>query len=108
MKEMQDLLSQDRSPITNVRQPPVLDPKTQQGLTHFSLLTHGFGTPAIIAVLNTMQTYCNEMIKLCDNKSYVGSGQGANGVVGQSQGNGLDTSGSSSGKVKSDKDDRRE
>ena len=54
------------------------------------------------AVLGTMQTYCNEQIKIID-KSYGGSqGQGNNGVTGQGQTNSIDSS-----KVKNDKDDVR-
>ncbi|XP_076441322.1 transcription factor AP-2-epsilon-like isoform X2 [Babylonia areolata] len=99
-KEFQDLMQQDRSPLGNGRPTPVLEPKIQQSLTHFSLLTHGFGSPAFLAVLNSMQGYFNEMIKLID-KSYGGGGgqppQGGSGGSGAAV-NGLDQ------KVKSDKD----
>ena len=35
----------------------------QRHLTHFSLITHGFGSPAIVAVLNSFQNYLSEMLK---------------------------------------------
>lgn len=35
----------------------------QRHLTHFSLITHGFGSPAIVAVLNSFQNYLTEMLK---------------------------------------------
>jgi hypothetical protein len=65
-KELSDLLSQDRSPICNSRPTPILEPSIQRHLTHFSLITHGFGSPAIIAVLNSFQNYLTEMLKYYD------------------------------------------
>jgi transcription factor AP-2 len=68
-----DLLNQDRSPLCNTRPTPILDPSIQRHLTHFSMITHGFGSPAIIAALGSIQNYLNESIKYLD-KSYPGSG----------------------------------
>ena len=62
-KELTDLLNQDRSPLGNARAPPLLEPAMQRHLTHFSLITHGFGSPAIVAVLNSFQNYLTEMLK---------------------------------------------
>lgn len=45
---------------------PVLDISIQRNLTHFSLVTHGFGTPAIIGAMSALQNYLTEMSKLCD------------------------------------------
>lgn len=62
-KELTDLLSHDRSPLGSSKPTPVLENNIQRHLTHFSLITHGFGSPAIIAVLNSFQNYLTEMLK---------------------------------------------
>lgn len=66
LKEFMDILNQDRSPIGNSRPQPVLDPELQHPLTRFSLISHGFGSPAIVASLATVQTYLTEMLKQMD------------------------------------------
>lgn len=53
-KELMDLLNQDRSPLCNTRPQQILDPSIQRHLTHFSLITHGFGSPAIVAALTAV------------------------------------------------------
>lgn len=88
MQEFSDLLKQDRSPVniasstnsisSNNRHqsnsslishhhistiPPVLDSSVQRSLLVFSLLTHGFGSPAILAAVDTFQSYLSEMLK---------------------------------------------
>uniref|UniRef100_A0A8C2R181 Transcription factor AP-2 C-terminal domain-containing protein n=1 Tax=Capra hircus TaxID=9925 RepID=A0A8C2R181_CAPHI len=60
-KEFTDLLAQDRTPIGNSRPSPILD-----CLTHFSLITHGFGAPAICAALTALQNYLTEALKGMD------------------------------------------
>uniref|UniRef100_A0A8C9WF82 Transcription factor AP-2 epsilon n=2 Tax=Scleropages formosus TaxID=113540 RepID=A0A8C9WF82_SCLFO len=65
-KEFMDLMSQDRSPLGAGRPNPCLEPGVQSSLTHFSLLTHGFGTPAICAALSAFQSYLLEALKLLD------------------------------------------
>ena len=50
-----DLLNQDRSPLCNTRPQIILEPNIQRHLTHFSLITHGFGSPAIVAALTAIQ-----------------------------------------------------
>ncbi|XP_056597501.1 transcription factor AP-2-epsilon isoform X2 [Triplophysa dalaica] len=65
-KEFMDLMSQDRSPLGGSRPTPCLEPGVQSSLTHFSLLTHGFGTPAICAALSAFQSYLLEALKLLD------------------------------------------
>ena len=74
-KELMDLLNQDRSPLCNTRPQPILDPSIQRPLTHFSMVTHGFGSPAIVAALTAIQNYMNESIKYLD-KIYPSSGLG--------------------------------
>lgn len=54
-KELMDLLNQDRSPLCNTRPQLILDPSIQRHLTHFSLISHGFGSPAIVAALTAIQ-----------------------------------------------------
>uniref|UniRef100_A0A668A0V7 Transcription factor AP-2 delta (activating enhancer binding protein 2 delta) n=1 Tax=Myripristis murdjan TaxID=586833 RepID=A0A668A0V7_9TELE len=68
-KEFQDLLSQDRSPLGSSRPTPILDLDIQRHLTHFSLITHGFGTPAVCAALSTFQTVLSEMLNYLDKHS---------------------------------------
>ncbi|XP_037077469.1 transcription factor AP-2-epsilon-like isoform X3 [Pollicipes pollicipes] len=65
-KELMDLLNQDRSPLCNTRPQIILDPQIQRHLTHFSLITHGFGSPAIVAALTAIQNYLNESLKCLD------------------------------------------
>ncbi|CAL8299158.1 unnamed protein product [Lota lota] len=65
-KEFMDLMSQDRSPLGGSRPTPCLEPTVQGSLTHFSLLTHGFGTPAICAALSAFQSYLLEAVKVLD------------------------------------------
>merc|ERR1711971_1488973 len=74
-KELMDLLNQDRSPLCNTRPQPILEPSIQRHLTHFSLTTHGFGSPAIVASLTAIQNYLNESLKVLD-KSYPPSSLG--------------------------------
>uniref|UniRef100_A0A8C6SRN7 Transcription factor AP-2 gamma (activating enhancer binding protein 2 gamma) n=1 Tax=Neogobius melanostomus TaxID=47308 RepID=A0A8C6SRN7_9GOBI len=65
-KEFTDLLTQDRSPLGNSRPAPILEPGIQGCLTHFSLITHGFGAPAICAAMTSLQNYLNEAVKQVD------------------------------------------
>jgi hypothetical protein len=89
-KEFSDLLKQDRSPVnvassangtngvSNSRHAPgssliahrhlhsipgSLDPHVQDVLTNFSLMTHGFGAPALAAAVDVFQQYLTEMLK---------------------------------------------
>lgn len=73
-KEFVDLMSQDRSPLGGSRPTPCLEPGVQSSLTHFSLLTHGFGTPAICAALSAFQSYLLEALKLLDKGEGGGKG----------------------------------
>lgn len=66
LKEFMDILNQDRSPLGNTKPQPILEPGIQRHLTHFSLITHGFGSPAIVASLTAVNSYLNEMIKILD------------------------------------------
>ncbi|KAG8310469.1 transcription factor AP-2-alpha-like [Homalodisca vitripennis] len=62
-KELMDLLNQDRSPLCNTRPQHILEPSIQRHLTHFSLISHGFGSPAIVAALTAIQNFLSESLK---------------------------------------------
>ncbi|XP_066273346.1 transcription factor AP-2-epsilon-like isoform X2 [Branchiostoma lanceolatum] len=83
-KEIQDLLAQDRSPLCNNRPQAILDPNLQRCLTHFCLITHGFGTPALCAAFTALQNYLTEMLKYLE-KTYPSSG--GNNTTGAHQNN---------------------
>ncbi|XP_051887320.1 transcription factor AP-2 gamma isoform X2 [Pristis pectinata] len=76
-KEFTDMLTQDRSPLGNARPGPILEPEIQSCLTHFSLITHGFGSPAICAAMSSLQNYLNEAVKALD-KMYMTTNNGQN------------------------------
>lgn len=59
-----DLLNQDRSPLCNTRPQIILEPNIQRHLTHFSLITHGFGSPAIVAALTAIQVRKGKLLWL--------------------------------------------
>ena len=70
-----DLLNQDRSPLGNTRPQIILEPNIQRHLSHFSLITHGFGSPAVVASLTSVQNYLTEMLKIMD-KSFSNTSSG--------------------------------
>ena len=53
------------SPMTPIERAtaaaPPLESDIQKCLTNFSLITHGFGGPAMVAVLNAFRHYLNSM-----------------------------------------------
>lgn len=62
VKEMQDVMARDRSAVGKTNPRPILDPSVQYPLSHFSSVTHGFGTPAICAAMNALQNYLSEQL----------------------------------------------
>ncbi|CAF0750906.1 unnamed protein product [Brachionus calyciflorus] len=76
-EELEKILRRDRSPLAenpyakNINQmtplermaasAPPLEPEIQKHLTNFSLISHGFGGPAMVAVLNAFRHYLNSM-----------------------------------------------
>lgn len=68
--EFMEILELDKSPILNVRADPVIDKSVQGPLTNFSLITHGFGTPAILAGLNTLMDFLRESIEILNTQPY--------------------------------------
>nr|XP_033812966.1 transcription factor AP-2-epsilon isoform X2 [Geotrypetes seraphini] len=75
-KEFADLLAQDRSPLGNSRPSLILEPGVQSCLTHFSLITHGFGGPALCAALTAFQNYLVESLKGVDKMFLSSTGNG--------------------------------
>lgn len=55
-----------------------MEPGIQGSLTHFSLITHGFGSPAICAAMTSLQNYLTEALKQVD-KMYLSSGSDTQG-----------------------------
>lgn len=69
-----DLLNQDRSPLCNTRPQHILDPSIQHHLTQFSLISHGFGSPAIVAALTAIQVSCplpHRYADICNNSPLI-------------------------------------
>ncbi|KAI1696594.1 transcription factor AP-2 domain-containing protein [Ditylenchus destructor] len=69
LSELKDLLNQDRSPLCASTPRPVLDHSIQKHLTHFSLVTHGFGTPAVQAGLTAVTSWLSESLRLLEEPS---------------------------------------
>ncbi|MFH4980249.1 hypothetical protein AB6A40_006958 [Gnathostoma spinigerum] len=65
IKELAEIINSDRSPVCGGQPPIILAPAIQQRLTHFSMLTHGFGNLAFLAVLDTISTILEEMQRCC-------------------------------------------
>ncbi len=59
-------MNQDRSPLCNSRPPPILEPNIQKQMTNFSLITHGFGSPAICSAMTAVNSWLNESLKYLD------------------------------------------
>ncbi|XP_059550264.1 transcription factor AP-2 gamma-like [Myotis daubentonii] len=68
-KEFTGLLHQDRTPHGNNRPAPVLEANIQNHLSHFSLMTHGFGSQAICAAVSAMQNYIKEALVIIEKSS---------------------------------------
>ena len=66
LQELSDLMVRDRSPLCNSRPSPVLDMNIQRHLCHFSLATHGFGSPTISAAVTAIVSVLNESLKFLD------------------------------------------
>lgn len=99
IKEFIDLLNQDRTPLGNTRPQVILEPNIQRHLSHFSLMTHGFGSPAMVAAMTSVQNYLTEMLKFLE-KNYPNAPNSASMSGSASQ---MD----SSSKCKVDKDESR-
>ena len=79
VKEFVDLLVRDQSSLgarpllsaANSLSPAAtpLDATVQRYLSNFSLVTHGFGAPAIVAAMSAVQNYLNELLKCVDRSA---------------------------------------
>ena len=80
VKEFVDLLVRDQSPLGARPLLPAgsalpqsaaapLDTTIQRPLSHFSLVTHGFGGPAIVSAMCAVQNYLNELLKCVDRSA---------------------------------------
>jgi len=91
VKEFVDLLVGDQSPLgarpllsaTNSLPPTAtpLDATVQRHLSNFSLVTHGFGGPAIVAAMSAVQNYLNELLKCVDRSAEFHLAAGADFTV---------------------------
>ncbi|KAL3314536.1 Transcription factor AP-2-delta [Cichlidogyrus casuarinus] len=85
VQEMIDMLSRDRTPLTanamvnTNRNATPLDQNTQRALSHFTLITHGFGCPTLISALGTFQLVLSDMLKLLDKDPTQSMQGGAHG-----------------------------
>lgn len=61
--EFINLLNMDRSPVCESNPVPVLEPNIQDPLSTFSMLTHGFGTPAVLVGMKTFYNFLNSQIE---------------------------------------------
>ncbi|KAF7470650.1 Hypothetical predicted protein [Marmota monax] len=75
-KEFANLMAQDLSPLGNSHPALIQEPGVQSCLTHFSLITHGFGGPAICAAITTFQNYLLESLKRLDKMFLTSAGSG--------------------------------
>ena len=39
-----------------------MDPAIQRHFTHFSMISHGFGTPAIVAAMSAILVTCSQTV----------------------------------------------
>ena len=69
--EFVEVLNKDRSPLCHTAPQTILDTSLQQQLEQFSRITHGFGTPAIVAAMTAFQNYLNESISISDETLHV-------------------------------------
>uniref|UniRef100_G1PVB3 Transcription factor AP-2 C-terminal domain-containing protein n=1 Tax=Myotis lucifugus TaxID=59463 RepID=G1PVB3_MYOLU len=67
-QEFTGLLHQDPTPNGD-RPGPVSEANIQNCLSHFSLVTHGFGSQAICAAVSAMQNYIQEALVIIDKSS---------------------------------------
>ncbi|CAD5210012.1 unnamed protein product [Bursaphelenchus xylophilus] len=66
VQEFNTILSLDGSPSCNNSPRQTLDPVIQIPLTHFSLVTHGFGGSAVQSSLNAFSNYLNELLRIME------------------------------------------
>uniref|UniRef100_A0A9J2P3B0 Transcription factor AP-2 C-terminal domain-containing protein n=1 Tax=Ascaris lumbricoides TaxID=6252 RepID=A0A9J2P3B0_ASCLU len=70
LREFMEVLQLDRSPLLNNKPEPVLEENLQRPMTNFSLVTHGFGTPAILAGMTTFMNFLQESLDVLNSVQY--------------------------------------
>uniref|UniRef100_A0A915BDJ9 Transcription factor AP-2 C-terminal domain-containing protein n=1 Tax=Parascaris univalens TaxID=6257 RepID=A0A915BDJ9_PARUN len=70
LREFMEVLQLDRSPLLNNKPEPVLEENLQRPMTNFSLVTHGFGTPAILAGMTTFMNFLQESLDVLNSVRY--------------------------------------
>lgn len=59
-----DILKMDGSPVQGRKPGSLLESTVQEPLTQFSLITHGFGTAALLAAVDVIMRYLNESVEI--------------------------------------------
>jgi len=77
-------LNLDRSPICGQRPDVILEPAIQKPLTHFSMVSHGFGTLAMVSMLDALNAYVHESVKLLER--HFPQAAGGSQILGQGDG----------------------
>uniref|UniRef100_A0AC35TV74 TF_AP-2 domain-containing protein n=1 Tax=Rhabditophanes sp. KR3021 TaxID=114890 RepID=A0AC35TV74_9BILA len=68
LSEFKDTLKSDRAPVAEENLPPILKPELQEPLSNYSMLTHGFGTPAITVGIETAIEYIKSQVPEINRK----------------------------------------
>uniref|UniRef100_A0AC35FPS2 Transcription factor AP-2 C-terminal domain-containing protein n=1 Tax=Panagrolaimus sp. PS1159 TaxID=55785 RepID=A0AC35FPS2_9BILA len=66
--EFMNLLEMDKSPVCDQNPVPVLEPSIQDPLSTYSMLTHGFGTPAVAVGMQTFYNFLEHQIENLSSK----------------------------------------
>uniref|UniRef100_A0A914YQ21 Transcription factor AP-2 C-terminal domain-containing protein n=1 Tax=Panagrolaimus superbus TaxID=310955 RepID=A0A914YQ21_9BILA len=66
--EFMNLLDMDKSPVCDQNPTPVLEPSIQDPLSTYSMLTHGFGTPAVAVGMQTFFNFLEHQIESLSSK----------------------------------------
>ncbi|KAE9553980.1 hypothetical protein FO519_002797 [Halicephalobus sp. NKZ332] len=62
VREFSAVLKADCSPVVNQHKEQTLESEVQDPLTGFSMMTHGFGNPAILAVMSMFESFIDAQI----------------------------------------------
>lgn len=65
--EFMEILDEDRSPILDKNEPAILPPHIQESLSTFSMLTHGFGNPAIHVGVRCFMQFLEHQIQMLES-----------------------------------------
>uniref|UniRef100_A0A915DYY2 Transcription factor AP-2 C-terminal domain-containing protein n=1 Tax=Ditylenchus dipsaci TaxID=166011 RepID=A0A915DYY2_9BILA len=62
--EFVELLKLDRSPVMDTNADPIFEREVQDPLSTFSMLTHGFGTPAVLVGMQMFSSFVQHQIQM--------------------------------------------